>query len=365
MVAAGTIIGGTALARSADADQPLPARSAEQLLVDLQTAERTPLSGTITDTVDLGLPELPDDLTGGADSASAAGLLTGEYTWRVWTDGADSSRLSLLGQAAETNIVRTGDDVWIWSSESQTATHKRIDPQAHEGAEQSDQTVPRTPQEAAQWALQRLDPSTQVTSEGAATVAGRAAYELVLTPRDQATRVKQVRLAIDAEKKVPLRVQVLSTKTSAVALRVGFSSVSFDTPPAGTFEFTPPPGATVVQAPEHTADQDPAKTDPATRPATDQPVTTGTGWATVLAGRVPDQAVGDHPMVREESTGPDDASSAQSGQELLALLPTASGAWGTGRVLDGTLFSAVITDDGRYAVGAVAPEALYAALPPQ
>jgi hypothetical protein len=39
-----------------------------------------------------------------------------------------------------------------------------------------------------------------------------------------------------------------------------------------------------------------------------------------------------------------------------------SGAWGSGRVLEGTLFSLVLTDDGRAALGAVAPEALYAAL---
>ncbi len=31
-------------------------------------------------------------------------------------------------------------------------------------------------------------------------------------------------------------------------------------------------------------------------------------------------------------------------------------------MIDGTLFSAVLTDDGRIAVGAVAPEALFAAL---
>jgi hypothetical protein len=44
------------------------------------------------------------------------------------------------------------------------------------------------------------------------------------------------------------------------------------------------------------------------------------------------------------------------------VLPRASGTWGSGRLLEGTLFSALVTDDGRVAVGAVAPERLYAAL---
>ena len=39
-----------------------------------------------------------------------------------------------------------------------------------------------------------------------------------------------------------------------------------------------------------------------------------------------------------------------------------SGEWGSGRLLEGTLFSVLITDDNTVVAGAVAPEALYAAL---
>ena len=39
-----------------------------------------------------------------------------------------------------------------------------------------------------------------------------------------------------------------------------------------------------------------------------------------------------------------------------------SGIWGHGRLLSTTLVTAVITDDGRVAVGAVTPERVYAAL---
>ena len=50
---------------------------------------------------------------------------------------------------------------------------------------------------------------------------------------------------------------------------------------------------------------------------------------------------------------------------LLESLPRISGEWGTGRVLSGTLVSAILTDDGRLAIGAVAPEALASALAAQ
>ncbi len=62
----------------------------------------------------------------------------------------------------------------------------------------------------------------------------------------------------------------------------------------------------------------------------------------------------------KDSKGADQTNSAS---QALALLPRVDGAWGSGRLLDGTLVSAVVTDDGRYAIGAVDPAQLYAALP--
>jgi hypothetical protein len=44
---------------------------------------------------------------------------------------------------------------------------------------------------------------------------------------------------------------------------------------------------------------------------------------------------------------------------VLNSLPKVSGSWGSGHLLTSSLFSALITDDGRILVGAVAPEKLY------
>jgi hypothetical protein len=43
-------------------------------------------------------------------------------------------------------------------------------------------------------------------------------------------------------------------------------------------------------------------------------------------------------------------------------LPEVHGSWGSGRLLEGTLFTAVLTNDGRLAIGAVGPQQVYAAL---
>ena len=47
---------------------------------------------------------------------------------------------------------------------------------------------------------------------------------------------------------------------------------------------------------------------------------------------------------------------------IVAALPQASGSWGSGRVLEGTLFTAVFTSDGTVALGATTPALVYSAL---
>src|SRR3954462_2855360 len=68
--AAVVVIGGGAAAGTirGSAGPGLPERSAAQLLVDLQTARRVGLSGTVVETADLGLPSLPG-ITSGEGSA--------------------------------------------------------------------------------------------------------------------------------------------------------------------------------------------------------------------------------------------------------------------------------------------------------
>ena len=81
--------------------------------------------------------------------------------------------------------------------------------------------------------------------DGSAKVAGRDAYELVLAPRDTASLVGQVRLAVDAEHHIPLRVEVYAANATQPAFRVAFEQIAFTAPDAEQFTFNPPPGAKV------------------------------------------------------------------------------------------------------------------------
>jgi len=338
--------------RTASADAGLPPRSAAQLLVDVQQSSTRQLSGTVVQTANLGLPEIPG-LTGQASgspvaqggAANLTSIVSGTHTWRVWVGGPGQARVALVGGSGESDIIRNGNDVWVWSSADKSAVHHALSAKdaAQAGTPSTSPTdLPKTPDEAAQKALAAIDPTTQVTTAGTAVVAGRQAYELVLQPRTQDTRVAQVRIAVDADKHVPLRVQVYSTKLANPAVEVGFSAIDFAAPDARQFQFTPPPGTSVSEADKAAA----GASTPATKPA--EPKVVGTGWTSVLVAQLPKQVAG--------------ASQDKQLQGLLSSVPKVTGDWGSGRVIDGTLFSAVLSDDGRVAVGAVAPEALYAAL---
>jgi outer membrane lipoprotein-sorting protein len=351
--AAVVLIGAASFAATrASADPTLPPRSAQQLLTDIQKAEVTGLSGTVVQTANLGLPEIPGLSGGGQGSGGSSDLssmVTGTHTLRVWYGGPDKVRLALVGTLGESDVIRNGSDLWVWSSKQKTAVHRTL-PEGRKLQTLRPEQLPMTPDQAAKQALRLLDPTTEVTSDGTATVAGRDAYELVLTPRSSTTLVKDVRIAVDAAEHVPLRVQVDSTKVANPAIEVGFTQVDFSQPEARQFEFDPPPGTTVTEGDKGPgADNAPHN---GSRPGQDaKPTVVGKGWDSVVVATLPDGTLG---------SGQGDGG--RQLRQLLRSLPEVSGDWGSGHLLSGTLFSAVLTDDGRVAVGAVPPERLYAAL---
>ncbi|NNG39219.1 hypothetical protein HJ588_08020 [Flexivirga sp. ID2601S] len=338
----------------ADAATDLQPRTAQQLLVDLQQAKPTALSGTVRATSSLGLPQLPESVTSGSGNASPLALLAGSHTAKVWYDGKTSARVALLGDGSETDLVSNAKGLWLWQSADKSVVHVPV-PAARGGAQRAagdDKTsqLPAelsTPEGVASWALRMLDPSTAVTTSSNERVAGRAAYQLVLTPKTAGTKIGSVRIAIDAANQTPLRAQVFAKGAGKPAVNVGFTSVDYGKQPASRFDFTPPPGAKVTEATPHAAKAKGAKPEATARSAT-PPRLIGKDWASVVVGKLPPK----------QTVAKDDSSL----QSALRLLPEVSGSWGRGRLLDTALVTAVITDDGRYAAGAVPASTLYAAL---
>jgi outer membrane lipoprotein-sorting protein len=363
LVGGGAAVGGL----HAIADAGLPARTAAELLVDVQQARLDGLSGTVVQKSDLGLPDLPvAGASGGAGSSNLTSLISGTHTMRVWFAGPDKARMALLGTLGESDVIRNGKDVWVWSSQDKTAQHFVLP--AHDAAGKSKAAarmpsptdLPTSPQDAAERALAAITPSTEVTTSGTATVAGRSAYELVLKPKEATSLVAQVRVAIDGTEHVPLRVQVFAKSVADPVFEVAFSAVDFARPDAAQFTFKPPPGTTVTEKQVDThakmGDKPGAGKTVEPRPSSaDRPKVVGKGWGSVLVAKMP----------APDATAGNGAAADKDVAQLMkfvALLPKVSGSWGSGHLMAGTVFSVLLTDDGRIVAGAVTPEGLYAAL---
>jgi outer membrane lipoprotein-sorting protein len=347
------VLGGGAVVGTfaADAEPALPPRTAAQLLVDLQTSRLDGLSGTVVQRAELGLPQLAN-LAGLAGGNELTTLLTGTHTLRVWYSGEQRQRVALLGTLGEQDLVRDGRNLWVWDSRTNTAKHRVLPAEAAAAPE-----LPLTPAEAADRALAAVDPTTAVTVGRSARVAGRDAYELVLTPRDTDSLVHQVRIALDAREHVPLRFEVLADGASRPALEVAFTQVDFRRPEADQFRFTPPPGVTVT---EESAKALPGG-KPAGKPEDADVRTVGAGWTTVAVARFDAAALTGAARGGAGAPAGGTPAGAEQAAGLLAALPKVSGDWGSGRLLTGTVFSVLLTDDGRVLAGLVTPERLYRA----
>ena len=240
----------TTAAANASGEPKLPAKTAAELLVAVENASPAGLSGTIVETAKLGLPDI-SGLVGnsGRSGVSIESLVTGSNTMNVWYAGKDQQRFALLGQLSEDDLIHNGTDLWSYDSSTRTVTHKTLTPDASNqvGSSIASTAPSLDPQAAAEKALAAIDPTTAVTVDRTARVAGRAAYQLQLSPKDTRSLIGSVQIAIDAETSVPLRVQIFAAGATSPAFQVGFTSVSFNVPNTSIFEFVPPAGATVEQ----------------------------------------------------------------------------------------------------------------------
>lgn len=355
VAAAALAVGGGLLANNtASAQPPLPKKTAQQLLTDVAGANVPGLSGTVTETANLGLPSLPTSDQGPTSSSDFSDLVSGTHTMNVWTSGTDKSRVSLMGTYGESDLIRNGNQTWLWSSKDKQAVHSTF------AGKVPTQQAPeaQTPQQLAEQALKAVDPTTAVSVARNVTIAGRSAYELVLTPKDSRSLVNTVTIAIDSKTSVPLQVAVTADGQTKPSLSAGFTKINFAVPDASVFAFNPPAGTKVTQ---HTVTA-PSKSDKAQAKkqadkAASDTTMVGKGWTSVVIMKADKSTFGKQPGKSGPTGRVDDGNS-----QLLQSLPRVSGSWGSGRLLSGTLFSAVITNDGRVAVGAVRPELLYSAL---
>jgi outer membrane lipoprotein-sorting protein len=234
--------------------------------------------------VDLGLPDIPTSMGGGPSGVES---VIGDQRFKVWSS-PDGLRVSQLLPFAERVFVGSPTDVWTWNSDQDLAVHTSVDASRRGAISRNLTSALGDPAQLASELLRATSGVADVSVSAPQDVAGRATYTLRLTPTSSpgsaATKIGRVDVSIDAETRLPLRVQVFARGSASPAIEAGFSSVDFGPIDPSMFTFTPPPGATVKQAalapPSDGGTSDGAGDHPS---GADQPRLLGNGFGTVVA----------------------------------------------------------------------------------
>jgi outer membrane lipoprotein-sorting protein len=332
----------------AEASATLPTKTPAQVIALVAGSHVSAFSGTVEQTSNLGLPSLPSTGPGSSSQvASTLELLTGTHSVRIYVDGPARERAQVMDQLAERDVIRNGTSVWIYDSKANTAQHsslsshisiKKRPGQQAPGPRKPEQQKPEqqmTPSDIATALLAKLKSTSTVTIGDQVTVAGRSAYDLVLTPTATDTLIGSVSIAVDSATGLPLGVDLTARGETTPAVSVQFSSIDFSKPSASLFAFTPPSGAKVTRE---------STTKPSTKPApkaASKPKTTvtGTGWDAVLS-------------VSNVAS----LTKLQASSEFGLLTTPVAG----GHLFHTSLLNILVTTDGRVLIGSVSADRLQA-----
>lgn len=332
------VAGLSLLAMPAGAGQPptLPQITPEALVEQVLTAKPGAFGGTVQAENKLGLPAI----------AEIPQLADGTHTGRIWTDGNGKLRLALPNGQSEQTIVSDGKTTWSWNSQNNEVVKSE---------HKEDVAKPQAPPEkaidpatAAKEIVTLTKESSDLSVDGTARVADRPAYELVLEPKaSEKTLIREVRIAVDSETKMPLRVAIHTNGATAPAAQVGFTQLNVGAQDPKLFEFTPPAGAKVTTPEQKEEQNKDRKPEIALEQALQgkDPQIFGSGWDTVIGGKIPAEAM---TQVPAEAQGLVDR-----------FTKKVSGQWGTGKVFSTKVATILIADDGRVVAGAVPEQVLF------
>lgn len=170
---------------------------------------------------------------------------SGPQTARVWYGGPDEVRAELQGENGDRIFVRNGDRAWAYDGATNTLkTGER--PPGPRGPEQPDAEGPPTPAEV-DGMLAGLAPTSELTQGRPIRYAGREAYVLTLSPKDEgATLVDRGRAVIDSETFLPLELALYAQGRPDPVFSWRVSDLDVGPVPAQRFAFQVPPGAKVI-----------------------------------------------------------------------------------------------------------------------
>ncbi|CAB4572386.1 MAG: hypothetical protein F2555_04010 [Actinobacteria bacterium] len=380
VLVAGSVIGFSVQATAAT---DLPDKSAAQILQLINTNPDIAFSGRIVKKAAMGLPpmnivpdvsesmieqmkkQMPEEMADFIPKASAQGELAlaleffaGTHIANIYVDGPTKARLQVLDLLSERNYIRNGSDLWAYDASKAIAQHSVIDESEINKAEgqalalfnANSSKLPfevTSPAAIADYVLAQASVDSVITVGADAKIAGRGVYQLTITPRSNETLVQSATLSIDAATGLPLAARITAVGSDSPAFEVAFETISFATPAASNFDFTPPAGATVVEVALPTEAELRAQAELAPALPTEEEIK-----AEALALKA--QGWGAVAKVRGDQVPAEIAALIAENSLYLELTKPVAG----GRVFTSTLLNIFIADSGDIYAGSVTVERL-------
>ena len=360
----------------------LPDLSAAEVMVLMQQGDVLEFSGTIAKVSDMGLPSLEFSSMVSEDMADemaekmpaefadfvpaviesntltqAMELVSGTHTVRVYVSGQDKLRAQILDPMSQRDLIVNGDEFWIYDAKTATAKTGTIDLEIDAAKQAAAQKKVldyagsialdlSSPEAVAGYLVDMIDETSTVEVGTDHSVAGRSAYQLIISPDSEGSLVQRAEISVDSETGLPLKVEIFSTQQTTASMSVGFESIDFGPIDASLFDFTPPAGTeiTTLKSGELSeyADKDTAALEAGLKAAiaeSAKPKVIGENWQSV--GYLPALPAGiPVGLVETELFG-----------DMLTEVPG-------GKVFSTALVNVLLTDSGEIYMGAVTIEYL-------
>jgi outer membrane lipoprotein-sorting protein len=261
----------------------LPDLTPQQVML-LMDGEITGFSGTIVKTSELGLPplemssmmdeemiaEMEEKMPEGFEDfipsiieqnaiTQAVELIAGTHKIRVYASEV-GMRVQILDPMSQRDFIVNQDEFWAYDARNATAMTGTFDMEVSaedktefEAKAQAEldeylaqiQLDISNPEAVADYLMAQIGETTEVSVGKDHLIAGRTAYQLIAQPNAENSLVESVVISVDSETGMALDVKVYSVEQEVPAFHVGFESISFETPEASLFTFTPPAGTTI------------------------------------------------------------------------------------------------------------------------
>ena len=175
--------------------------------------------------------------------------LLGGASGRLWASPDGRLRLELQadvskGSAGDFQVLVDEKSFTVYDPGTETVYRGSL-PQHRESSDEAGQDEPPSLARVQTGIEEAMEHAT-LSGATPSDVAGRAAYTVRVSPKENGGLVGGAELAWDAANGTPLRAAVYARGESSPVLELEATEISFGPVPASTFEVTPPPGVKVV-----------------------------------------------------------------------------------------------------------------------